>query len=445
MRPSRVPVDSTSVPLAVPLIQRKLATESPSRREAGGVAGVLPGIAHHAAASLALPRTQRTCTGCEEENTKPLQAESAPSHRRAPLDPRQEASLVLDVVGKGGGQPLPPSVRADMEGRFAADFSDVRIHTDVKAAKSAAAVSARAYTVGNEVVFDHGAFAPGSPEGKHTLAHELAHVQQQRKGPVSGTDTGSGVTVSHPSDSFEQEAEATAIRTLPGHQPATGNGTPPDGQAGETTTQRTFQRAPSVQSLVSRLTIGRQCDPSVEDCKPDPDTGTSEPPITDAAAIAGAPDPLSVPSAGSSPPGTDAGTNPSLTPHQVDLLRGVYGSQLNTDLVRINKDSILAADGVQRTIGNEINIPDETIADDTLIHEAAHCWQNQRGDHYIASSLGSQAWAWLTTGTRGSAYDYSDAAYRKVPFSNWNSEQQAKWIQDHGTLPPSVQGLLGYP
>src|ERR1022692_2936220 len=184
MRPSRVPVDSTSVPLAVPLIQRKLATESPSRREAGGVAGVLPGIAHHAAASLALPRTQRTCTGCEEENTKPLQAESAPSHRRAPLDPRQEASLVLDVVGKGGGQPLPPSVRADMEGRFAADFSDVRIHTDVKAAKSAAAVSARAYTVGNEVGFDHGAFAPGSPEGEHTLAHELAHVQQQRKGPV---------------------------------------------------------------------------------------------------------------------------------------------------------------------------------------------------------------------------------------------------------------------
>jgi Domain of unknown function (DUF4157) len=128
----------------------------------------------------------------------------------------RKTSPVLDVVGKGGGQPLPPGVRADMEGRLGADFSDVRIHTDATAARSAAAVWAKAYTVGNEVVFGQGFFNPGSAAGQHRLAHELSHVQQQRRGAVSGTDTGSGVVISNPSDAFEQEAEATATRSLSG-------------------------------------------------------------------------------------------------------------------------------------------------------------------------------------------------------------------------------------
>jgi hypothetical protein len=79
-------------------------------------------------------------------------------------------------------------MRADMEAEFGADFSDVRIHASTAAATSAAAVSAEAYTVGSEVVFGQGFFAPESPEGKHRLAHELAHVQQQRKVPVSVSD-----------------------------------------------------------------------------------------------------------------------------------------------------------------------------------------------------------------------------------------------------------------
>lgn len=119
---------------------------------------------------------------------------------------------VLEVTGKGGGQPLPPQVGADMANRLGADFSDVRVHTDPKAARSAAAIAAKAYTVGNEVVFGHGYFAPDTSEGLRTLAHELTHVQQQRKGPVQGIDTGRGVALSDPSDSFEQEAQATAIR-----------------------------------------------------------------------------------------------------------------------------------------------------------------------------------------------------------------------------------------
>ena len=148
------------------------------------------------------------------------------------VDMLEKTSPVLEVVGKGGGQPLAPQLRADMESGLGDDFSDVRIHTDAKAVRSAAAVSAEAYTMGNEIVFGHGSFVPDSPVGRHRLVHELAHVQQQRKGRVSGTDTGRGVAVSDPSDFFEQEAQATASRVLSSSsQPVAGNHAPPDGQA----------------------------------------------------------------------------------------------------------------------------------------------------------------------------------------------------------------------
>jgi hypothetical protein len=87
-------------------------------------------------------------------------------------------SSVLDVVGKGGGQPLDPELREEMEARLGDDFSDVRVHTDPAAARSATEVQARAYTVGHEVVFGSGTYAPHTPEGRHTIAHELTHVQQ---------------------------------------------------------------------------------------------------------------------------------------------------------------------------------------------------------------------------------------------------------------------------
>ncbi|MFF7754970.1 DUF4157 domain-containing protein [Streptomyces sp. NPDC007971] len=78
------------------------------------------------------------------------------------------------------GRPLDDATRTDMEARFDADFSDVRIHTDAAAMASATEVGARAYTSGNHVVIEDGG------ADKHTLAHELTHVIQQRQGPVAG-------------------------------------------------------------------------------------------------------------------------------------------------------------------------------------------------------------------------------------------------------------------
>jgi peptidoglycan hydrolase-like protein with peptidoglycan-binding domain len=78
------------------------------------------------------------------------------------------------------GQPLDRETRAFMEPRFGHDFSRVRVHTDARASESARAVNAFAYTVGRNVVFDAGQYAPHSRDGQQLLAHELTHVVQQQ-------------------------------------------------------------------------------------------------------------------------------------------------------------------------------------------------------------------------------------------------------------------------
>ena len=77
------------------------------------------------------------------------------------------------------GQPLDAGTRTFMEARFGHDFGQVRVHTDALAAESARAVSAVAYTVGRDIVFGAGRFAPGTHEGRRLVAHELTHAIQQ--------------------------------------------------------------------------------------------------------------------------------------------------------------------------------------------------------------------------------------------------------------------------
>lgn len=82
------------------------------------------------------------------------------------------------------GRPLDPGTRLAMEDQLGQDLSGVRVHTDVVAARSAGAVAARAYTVGSELVFGRGRYAPHTADGRRLLAHELVHVLQQRDTPV---------------------------------------------------------------------------------------------------------------------------------------------------------------------------------------------------------------------------------------------------------------------
>jgi hypothetical protein len=109
--------------------------------------------------------------------------EEIPVQRKA--QPNTEVSdmyadpAVVESVIHSPGRPLDPETRRVMESRIGFDFSRVRIHTDSKAASSAQSLGARAYTVGNSVVFNAGRYAPNTAAGNRLLAHELTHVVQQ--------------------------------------------------------------------------------------------------------------------------------------------------------------------------------------------------------------------------------------------------------------------------
>lgn len=113
------------------------------------------------------------------------------------------APPIVNEVLRSPGRPLDAATRAFMEPRFGHDFSKVRVHTDARAAESARAVSALAYTVGQDVVFEAGQYAPGSEAGGRLLAHELTHVVQQNgtEGPPSS------LRLSSLDDPSEQQAD----------------------------------------------------------------------------------------------------------------------------------------------------------------------------------------------------------------------------------------------
>ncbi len=123
---------------------------------------------------------QRAATKEEEDERGVMQMKRAGSS--PPLLNGMLQSRVSAL--EGTGRELPPSVRGSMESRFGHDFGDVRVHTDADAAETARLVNARAFTHGRNIVFGASQFSPeGSTEGRRLLAHELAHVVQQRRAP----------------------------------------------------------------------------------------------------------------------------------------------------------------------------------------------------------------------------------------------------------------------
>ncbi|MGH2403081.1 MAG: DUF4157 domain-containing protein, partial [bacterium] len=168
-------------------IQAKLAISEPGdpdEQEADRVAEAVMQAPEQTAservpepASGERPRIQRICAGCEEEEEEAaaVQAKAAPGHT-TDVAPSTEAQI---NALQGGGQPLPAYLRALFEPRFGHDFSQVRVHTDSAAAESARAVGALAYTLGWDIVFTEGQYAPNTTAGQRVLAHELTHVAQQ--------------------------------------------------------------------------------------------------------------------------------------------------------------------------------------------------------------------------------------------------------------------------
>jgi hypothetical protein len=128
-------------------------------------------------------------------------------------------AIVRDVL-RAPGRPLELQTRTFMEGKFGHDFSKVRVHADERAGASARAVDSLAYTVGNNLVFASGQYAPGTAQGTRLLAHELTHVVQQGGG---GNAIQHKLTIGQPHDRYEQEADRMAAFVA---GPTTGQTTP---------------------------------------------------------------------------------------------------------------------------------------------------------------------------------------------------------------------------
>lgn len=120
----------------------------------------------------------------------------------------QQGNLHQDLTAqiqqkRGGGSPLPENVQKEASKKLGRNFKDVRIHTDEAADTLSRTISARAFTIGKDIFFKNGVFAPGSSAGRETIIHELTHVVQQGgRGGASGA-----LKLGAPNTAHEKEAD----------------------------------------------------------------------------------------------------------------------------------------------------------------------------------------------------------------------------------------------
>jgi hypothetical protein len=134
------------------------------------------------------PAVQRACKACGDElRRQPLEEEDEDEEiLRAAPQARGAVPAVTPAIAssirtlQGSGDPLPSQALAFFQPRFGVDLSDVRVHTSSGAAEAARALKARAFTTGHDIVFGSGQYVPDAASGRRLLAHELAHVLQQR-------------------------------------------------------------------------------------------------------------------------------------------------------------------------------------------------------------------------------------------------------------------------
>lgn len=124
---------------------------------------------------------QRKCAHCEAEEKAQRKPLASFIQKKGSEGGTLASTTVSNQIqsSKGGGSALEAPTQSFMESRFGADFSGVRIHTDHSAIQLSRELNAQAFTVGNDIYFNSGKYAPEASDGKHLLAHELTHVVQQ--------------------------------------------------------------------------------------------------------------------------------------------------------------------------------------------------------------------------------------------------------------------------
>lgn len=127
------------------------------------------------------------------------------------------AEQAVDRAAGSASEPIPENVRARFERSLGTELADVRLHTGQDSAEAAQAVGAKAYTIGQDIHFAAGQYAPSDPTGEHLLAHEVAHTVQNRGGSVPVMQA--KLEVSTPADAAEVEAEQAADAIVAGTSP----------------------------------------------------------------------------------------------------------------------------------------------------------------------------------------------------------------------------------
>jgi hypothetical protein len=216
-----------SVPQRAPplpaTLQAKLAIGSvndPLEHEADRVADQvmrMPAPEAGRALSSAPLKISRKCSGCEQEEN--LQKKSVEA---AEVSAYETPASVHDAL-RMPGQPLDSATHAYFGPRFGRDFAQVRVHTERQAAASAETIRADAYTLGDDIVFASGKFAPSTPAGRKLLAHELTHVVQQGAAPTAATHSSAGAA-------GEGTTEAGDLRTSQVSEPGRLQRQPKGGQ-----------------------------------------------------------------------------------------------------------------------------------------------------------------------------------------------------------------------
>ena len=344
-----------------------------------------------------------------------------PRLRREPsVAPPTTAPEVVHEVLDAPGEQLDDATRDEMESRFGYDFGSVRVHSDERAAQSAEAVEAAAWTVGDDVAFARGLYQPRSSAGRELLAHELAHV-------VEGEDlrTDSTVTLGRTDDPAERRAEARAAGRSSGRPRSR-----PD-------------RAPGRRArggVLRRTTFGALLGGGIGALGGAILGGLLGGPI---GALVGG---LVGFVAGAIVGEVATTKSRSLTQPEIDYAKEIYLDSVDYSQITITRDSVLAL-GAPRTIGNTIHLKSDWghFKGDTLeltekgmevlIHEMGHVWQYQNGGlAYIPESLIAQLKAAVGGGDRGGAYDWRAAHDAGIPWEDWNPEQQAEAIERYNVL-----------
>lgn len=358
---------------------------------------------------------------------------------------RDQVRAALDTPSK----PAPAELRGALSAELGIDFGAVRLHTDEQAGRSALALGAAAYTVGRDIVFAPGAYAPHSDRGRQLIAHEAAHVAQQGAMDYCG----GALEVDPPTSANEREAQGLSARHASREAEAvSASGTAGGGRAGRGARGTAHNGSVRVQrSLLGSLVGG-----GIGGIFGGVTLGLLGGLLGPAGAVIGA----VVGGLGGLIGGAIVGDlatrrSRSLTRPERDYLFEIYRDSVDYTKVTITRNSVLAA-GAARTTGNTVNLQDEHFKGDTmelsdagvlvLAHEMGHVWQYQNGGlAYIPSSLIPQLVAAVTGGDRNAAYDWRSAARRGLPWHEWNAEQQAECISDYNEALRRINAGTGTP